>query len=194
MEPVSLFLMAGGKTFEAIQNYRRLKKQKKSLKAQAAESLEQANYELRMGAERQVEFARQEDVDIGRSMAGTAGAGLRLGGSAAKRREAISTHYARAGEITRMETGERVRRLAIQAYVLRKRAKEAGRAAKWAKFTAILGGTATAAIGAHQLGMFEDLGSLFDSPFKSELRGAVKKTSSKATNVGVADFLKGMFS
>ena len=123
MEPVSLFLMAGGKTFGAIQNYRRLKKQKKSLSAQAAESLEQANYELRMGAERQVEFARQEDFDIGRSMAGTAGAGLRLGGSAAKRREAISTHYARAGEITRMETGERVRRLAIQAYILRKRAK-----------------------------------------------------------------------
>lgn len=156
MEPISLFLMAAGSTFEAIQNYRRLKKEKKDIKRQIAELESQKNYELRMSGERQLELVRGRERDIGENIAGTVKAGLRLGGSAARRREAIYSDYERAGELTRLETSEQVRRMSIQQYLLQKRAKSAGKAAKWSLLTGLLGGTAQAGMGAYKAGLFSN--------------------------------------
>lgn len=154
MGPLALFLMAGGQTFEAFSKHRQLKKQEKSLKQQAMEIEAEKRFTQKMSGEKQLDVARRRDIDIGASELSTAGAGLRLGGSASRRREAIHETYGRRLGLIRFETGEQMRRLSFQAAMLRKRAKSAGKAAQWSLLTGLLGAGSSAVSGASKMGMF----------------------------------------
>ncbi len=155
MGALSLFMMAGGQTMQGIQKYRQLKKQKSSLKAQAAELDLQAKYTERMALRGQRELLEQEDITLGTQKARTAKAGLRVGGgSASARRKALSEKYGRARETIEMQASEEIRRLNYQAAILRKRAKEAKKASKWSKLTSLLAGGVALGIGLYGLGFF----------------------------------------
>lgn len=157
MEALALFLMAGGGIFEGLQQYKQAKKQSSYLKAQAAEYIRQSKYVEEMGREEQISSLLEEDIALGSMKARTAKAGLRLGGSAATRRKALSTRYTRQRRLIEMETVERSEQLRTAAEWLRKRAKDVKKAGRWGLLTSLLGSGSQAAYGAYKSGMFGDL-------------------------------------